>query len=119
MVVAATSNVTGEVRYKAYGETRHSWGITDTTKYHFTGQRQESTIGLYFYNARWYDAALGRFVQADALVPEADALSDWASAECARPPQQEADGSVSSRCRFRWFPAGAWRCGAQVHPWSE
>ncbi len=26
-------------------------------------------IGLYFYNARYYDPALGRFVQADTIVP--------------------------------------------------
>jgi len=36
----------------------------------FTGQREEADIGLYFYNARWYDAALRRFVQADAIVPQ-------------------------------------------------
>ncbi|MBC7264510.1 MAG: hypothetical protein H5T64_09190 [Chloroflexi bacterium] len=59
----------GELRYRAYGETRYTWGTTPTT-YRFTGQREESTIGLYFYNARWYDPALGRFVQADTLVPE-------------------------------------------------
>ncbi|MEM4414290.1 MAG: RHS repeat-associated core domain-containing protein, partial [Candidatus Caldarchaeum sp.] len=28
------------------------------------------TIGLYFYNARWYDPVLGRFLQPDPLVPE-------------------------------------------------
>jgi len=70
MVVAATSALTGELQYRAYGETRDGWGITDTTKYHFTGQREESAIGLYFYNARWYDAALGRFVQGDSIVPQ-------------------------------------------------
>jgi RHS repeat-associated protein len=70
LVVAATSPLTGELRYKAYGETRDGWGITDTTKYRFTGQREESPIGLYFYNARWYDAVLGRFAQADTVVPE-------------------------------------------------
>jgi len=70
MVVAATSALTGELRYKAYGEGRYAWGITTTTKYHFTGQREESVIGLYFYNARWYDAALGRFVQPDSVVPQ-------------------------------------------------
>jgi RHS repeat-associated protein len=70
MVVAATSPLTGELRYRAYGETRNGWGITDTTKYRFTGQREEGTIGLHFYNARWYDAALGRFVQADSIVPQ-------------------------------------------------
>jgi len=69
MVVAATSTLTGELRYKAYGEARYAWGITNTTKYHFTGQSEESATGLYFYNARWYDAALGRFIQADTVVP--------------------------------------------------
>jgi RHS repeat-associated protein len=34
-----------------------------------TGQRLESTIGLYYYGARWYDPAAGRFIQADSIVP--------------------------------------------------
>jgi len=45
-----------------------------TTK-RFTGQYHESSLpggeGLYFYNARWYDAQVGRFVSADTLVPDA------------------------------------------------
>ncbi|NLS79687.1 MAG: RHS repeat-associated core domain-containing protein, partial [Chloroflexi bacterium] len=56
------------MRYKAYGASRYTYGTTPTT-YHFTGQREESTIGLYYYGARWYDPALGRFVQADSIVP--------------------------------------------------
>ncbi len=35
----------------------------------FTSQRNETALGLYFYNARWYDPALGRFTRADTLVP--------------------------------------------------
>jgi RHS repeat-associated protein len=27
-------------------------------------------FGLMFYNARWYDPALGRFAQADSMIPE-------------------------------------------------
>ena len=26
-------------------------------------------FGLMYYNARWYDASLGRFAQADSIVP--------------------------------------------------
>jgi hypothetical protein len=26
-------------------------------------------VGLYYFNARWYDAALGRFAQADTVIP--------------------------------------------------
>jgi RHS repeat-associated protein len=50
------------------GETRSSTGDTPTD-YQYTGQRNESGIGLYYYNARWYDAALGRFAQADTVIP--------------------------------------------------
>ncbi len=62
----------GEVRYKAFGETRYNAGGTPTT-YRYTGQRQESALGgldgLYFYGARWYDPSLGRFISADTIVP--------------------------------------------------
>jgi len=58
-----------ELRYKAWGETRYTYGTTPTT-YRFTGQREDATIGVYFYNARYYDPALGRFIAPDTLVPE-------------------------------------------------
>jgi len=60
---------TGEVLYKPWGETRFSTGTTPTT-WRFTGQREDATIGLYFYNARYYDPALGRFTQPDTIVPQ-------------------------------------------------
>ena len=28
-------------------------------------------LGLYFYNARWYDSALGRFTSPDSIIPVA------------------------------------------------
>ncbi len=68
IVADAEGNKVGEVRYKAFGEDRYTFGTTPTT-YRYTGQRQEAALGLYFYNARWYDPFLGRFVQADTLVP--------------------------------------------------
>ncbi|MCI0551182.1 MAG: RHS repeat-associated core domain-containing protein, partial [Anaerolineae bacterium] len=76
---AITANSSGgfvaEVRYGPWGTTRYTSGTTPTT-FRFTGQRQESGLGgpegLYFYNARWYDPAVGRFVQADTIVPEAN-----------------------------------------------
>jgi RHS repeat-associated protein len=41
-------------------------GYTDAT---FTGQRRDVGTGLYFYGARYYDSAIGRFVQPDTIVP--------------------------------------------------
>ncbi|MFZ5915972.1 MAG: RHS repeat-associated core domain-containing protein [Chloroflexota bacterium] len=55
--------------YYPYGETRYTAGELPTD-FHFTGQRNESTIGLYDYHARFYDPALGRFLSADTLVPD-------------------------------------------------
>jgi len=40
------------------------------TDYQFTGQRVEAEIGLYYYVARFYDPALGRFISADTIIPE-------------------------------------------------
>ena len=72
----SSGNLTSEIRYKPWGETRYNSGMTPTD-YKYTGQREESDpstgsgqgFGLYFYNARWYDPALGRFAQADSIVP--------------------------------------------------
>jgi len=67
-----TANSSGakvaELRYKAWGETRYTYGTTPTS-YRYTGQRAESDIGLYYYGARWYDPSLARFAQADVIVP--------------------------------------------------
>ena len=60
----------GEQRYKAWGETRFSSGTVATT-FQYTGQRNQVEIGLYFYGARWWDPALGRFTSADTIIPEA------------------------------------------------
>lgn len=66
-----------ELRYKAWGETRYSWGTTPTS-YRFTGQRsEESSIGLYYYGARWYDPVLGRWNQPDTVIPENQGVQAW------------------------------------------
>ncbi|MGB4801058.1 MAG: RHS repeat-associated core domain-containing protein, partial [Anaerolineae bacterium] len=59
-----------ELRYKPWGESRYTFGATPT-KRRFTGQVLDDVAGgLYFYNARYYDPTLGRFTQADTLVPQ-------------------------------------------------
>ena len=64
----STGQFTNTEMYLPYGGIRGS--STVTTPYRFTGQREEASFGLYYYNARWYDPVLGRFIQADTIVPE-------------------------------------------------
>ena len=62
--------VLSELQYMAWGETRFSSG-EPPTDVRYTGQREQAEIALYYYRARWYDPALGRFAQADTIVPVA------------------------------------------------
>jgi RHS repeat-associated protein len=74
--VVSGATETGELRYRAFGATRFSSGSTPTT-HRYTGQREEAGLGLYYYGARWYDPALGRFIQPDAMVPDASDPADF------------------------------------------
>ncbi len=55
------------MRYTPYGVTRS--GTLDTDR-RYTGQRWEASLGLYDYGARFYSPGLGRFIQADTIIPE-------------------------------------------------
>jgi RHS repeat-associated protein len=50
------------------GVVRYTSG-TQKTKYQYTGQYAETTLGLDFFQARYYDPAIGRFISADSIVP--------------------------------------------------
>jgi RHS repeat-associated protein len=50
---------------------------SSTSCAHSTGQREEAALGLYFYNARWYDPALGHFLSPDTLVPDPGNALDY------------------------------------------
>jgi RHS repeat-associated protein len=65
----ANGQVVSELSYTAWGEVRYASGNTPT-KYSFTGQfSYVNDFGLMFYNARWLDVSLGRFAQADSIIP--------------------------------------------------
>jgi RHS repeat-associated protein len=61
--------------YKAWGEPRPTGSLP--SPFGFTGQRSEPVLGLYFYNARWYDSYLNRFLQADSIIPGAGNPLAW------------------------------------------
>ena len=43
--------------------------MTPFLGYKYTSKELDNSTGLYFYEARYYDAWLGRFVSADTIVP--------------------------------------------------
>ncbi|MFC2027120.1 RHS repeat-associated core domain-containing protein [Chloroflexota bacterium] len=63
------------IKYFPFGDCRNSTGNVTTDKL-FTGQRLDDT-GLYFYNARYYDATIGRFISADTIVPDPFDPQGW------------------------------------------
>jgi len=69
IVTNAAGALVSQQLYTPWGETRYSSGLSPT-QYQYTGQYSHTAdFGLMFYNARWYDPALGRFAQADSIVP--------------------------------------------------
>jgi len=68
-MLAQGGSPAGVTRYLPYGVIRWESGLWSTDR-RFTGQRWEGALGLYDYRARFYEPALGRFLQPDPLVPE-------------------------------------------------
>lgn len=69
IVTFENGNLLSQTKYKAWGEVRHQSGPS-LTEYTYTGQYSHTAdFGLMYYNARWYDPSLGRFAQADSIVP--------------------------------------------------
>jgi RHS repeat-associated protein len=77
----ADGDKTSEVHYTPWGEVLDAWSASASLpiEYTFTGQASymddpitsETTegFGLMFFNARWMDPQLGRFAQADTIIP--------------------------------------------------
>lgn len=76
MVVDSSGVEVSRQLYRAFGAPRYTSG-TDLTDYGYTGQRADDSIGLMYYNARWYDPALGRFTQADTVLQGAGDPLAW------------------------------------------
>ena len=107
--VSASTNASGSAVQRQYFDAwgKRLAGSVSQTKRTFTGQYLDDT-GLLFYNARYYDPSIGRFVSADSIVP-----GNAASGGGHR--LQAADGRFprGGRCQRREPRKPVW---AVVHP---
>jgi RHS repeat-associated protein len=74
VVVNPSGAVVARQLYAPYGTVRYSSGVLPTQA-GYTGQIADSSTGLMYYNARYYDPAIGRFISADSIVPGEDKAS--------------------------------------------
>ena len=70
----ASGVVTSQQNYDAWGKVRSTAGGTSPTTINYTGQKRDDT-GLLFYNARYYDPGIGRFLSADSIAIGKDSQS--------------------------------------------
>ena len=101
--------------YYAYGAERSSTGELQTDRT-FTGQKRDAT-GLMYYNARYYDPALGTFVSPDSLVPDAGTVIDYNRFLYVRGnPLTYADpsGNASDEANREWEYKNSWY---NAHGW--
>ncbi|MFC1925132.1 LamG-like jellyroll fold domain-containing protein [Chloroflexota bacterium] len=115
---ALTTDSSGEkvsgINYFPYGSTRSVDDGLGTDKL-FTGQRLDDS-GLYFYNARYYDSTIGRFISSDSIVPDAKDPQSWNHySYCLNNPLRYTDptGMYSEEELKQWFGE------AQYNEWDK
>ena len=64
---SGTTNVVNHLQYTAFGEILDQTPGGYVPTFSYTGRQFDADIGLYYYRARWYDAAVGRFIGKDPI----------------------------------------------------
>ncbi|MCY4408826.1 MAG: RHS repeat-associated core domain-containing protein, partial [Caldilineaceae bacterium] len=118
-----------------YGAQRSAWGTLHTDRT-FTGQKEDGT-GLLYYNARYYDPALGAFISPDSIVPDIERVVDYNRFLFARGnplkysdptgySSQEEEGCSTQVCwedwfkwNDRWYRARGYQFNAATDSWSD
>ena len=100
LVTNSTGSVVRTVEYTPFGSTwKTSGGFKDDRNY--TGQIFDDSTGLYYYNARYYDPSLGRFLTPDIYVQSPyDPQTQNRYAYCRNNPISYSDPSGN----FFWVP---------------
>jgi RHS repeat-associated protein len=70
LVTGADGAVLERPLHRPFGDAVPGTGGAAGAPFGYTGQRHEPALGLYDYGARFYDPALGRFLQPDEALPD-------------------------------------------------
>jgi len=59
--------ITATYSYDSFGNVTVQTGYITDTRYLYTCQEYDLTTGFYYYDARWYDPAVGKFISEDPI----------------------------------------------------
>ena len=66
-IVDAAGSLVDHIEYDSFGNVVSETNATAGDRFKFTGREFDIESGLYYYRARYYDAATGRFLSEDSL----------------------------------------------------
>ncbi len=70
VITGPTGTLVETMTYYPYGEVKSDTpGTPVNVPYKYTGKERDSSTGLMYYEARYYDPKLGRFISADSIIP--------------------------------------------------
>ncbi|MHB1038615.1 MAG: RHS repeat-associated core domain-containing protein [Pirellulales bacterium] len=62
-----TTTIVDHLRYDAFGKITTQTNSAEQPRFTYTARELDSDTGLYYYRARWYDAATGKFMSEDPI----------------------------------------------------
>jgi RHS repeat-associated protein len=66
-LVDNSGNVVNHISYDSFGNITNQSNPTIDTRFTYTGRELDKESGLYYYRARYYDAAVGGFISVDPI----------------------------------------------------
>jgi len=69
-ITYAKGDIVQRFEYSPYGQESYVLNPSLDLEVSYTGQDYDVESGLYYYNARYYNPQLGRFIQPDTMIPD-------------------------------------------------
>jgi len=66
-LVDSDGDIVSTFSYDTYGNVSVVTGTLTDTRFLYTCQEYDARLGLYYYNARWYDSSIGKFISEDPI----------------------------------------------------